>query len=281
MKKIPRNKRIKNAPRMVLQPRDKKIILSVYENRFLKRDQIERLFFGNTASCNQRLMKLYQHKYLDRLFKPVSFGSTQAAYSLDKRGADVVAQELGKDRLNIHWKKRDNRVEFLFLEHTLAVAEFRICLDLRIRRTQNIELLFWIRECKELQDKVADPEGKLKYLPVYPDAFFGIRSIGGKSFFFVEIDRATQTNRRFKKKIVAYKQYWKSNKYQEKFGFKSFRVLTATTSKQRCNNLIRETADAGGKNMFLFTNQDYITERMILRRIWDRTTSDKPINLMD
>jgi len=264
MKKIPRNKRIKQAPRMILQRRDKDIILSVYENRFLRRDQIERLFFGNTASCNQRLMKLYQNKYLDRLFQPVSFGSTQAVYGLDKRGADIVALELGVDRSEIHWKRRDNRVEFLFLEHTLDIAEFRLCLMKAIQKDRTADILFWQREGKELQDRVENPKGNSNYLPINPDAFFGIQTAEGKSFYFVEIDRGTESNRRFIKKITAYKQYWKTKKYQDRYNFRSFRVLIVTTTQKRLNNLLTKTGEAGGKNMFLFTTKASIKEKAII-----------------
>jgi len=281
MKKIPRNKRIKQAPRMILQNRDEEIILSVYENRFLRRDQIERLFFGNTASCNQRLMKLYQNKYLDRLFQPVSFGSTQAVYGLDKRGADIVALELGVDRSEIHWKRRDNRVEFLFLEHTLDIAEFRLSLEQAIQKDRTANILFWQREGKELQDRVKDPKGNSNYLPINPDAFFGIRSQEGKSFYFVEIDMGTESNQRFRSKITAYKQYWKTKKYQEKYNFNSFRVLTVTTTEKRLNNLLTKTGEAGGKNMFLFTTKASINRDMILGDIWERTTSDQKISLFD
>lgn len=87
MQKIPRNRQTVGVPRILLQKRDKEIILAVYENRFLKRDQIERLFFaGSTRSaCNQRLAKLYQHKFLDRIFLPIAgLVSSQATYALGK-----------------------------------------------------------------------------------------------------------------------------------------------------------------------------------------------------
>jgi len=63
---------------LVLTERDRAIILSVYENRFLRRDQIQRLFFSKSSlpACNMRLKKLYDHRFLDRLYKPVAVGSS-------------------------------------------------------------------------------------------------------------------------------------------------------------------------------------------------------------
>jgi len=70
-----------------------------------------------------------------------------------------------------------------------------------------------------------------------PDAFFGIKATKGRSYFFLEIDMGTESNQRFGRKIVAYRQYRKTRKYTERYGFKSFRVLTVTTSEQRLENL--------------------------------------------
>jgi len=130
MGKFPRHKRTKDFQRMVLQSRDIEIILTVYENRFLRRDQIERLFFSTTSACNQRLQKLYQHKVLDRIYQPVDFGSSQAVYALDSVGIEVIAAKCGVNKKQINWARRHNRVENLFMAHTLGIAE--VCVSLKI-----------------------------------------------------------------------------------------------------------------------------------------------------
>lgn len=267
-KKIPRNKRVGFAPRMVLTKRDKRIILAVYENRYMSRNQIRSLFFNVTSMTNERLMRLYQHGYLDRLYPPVSFGSTQAVYGLDRKGADLVAKELGIQKEAINWKKRNAKVEFLFLEHTLAISEFRVYLELAVREKNDIEILFWKGQGKSLNDRVKDPDRKSKYLLVTPDAFFGILTPNGKAYFFLEIDLGTESSQKFKKKIIAYRQYWKSGKYQEKYGFKSFRVLTITTSEKRLNNLVATARNCGAKGMFIFTTQDLTKPTKIFGKIW-------------
>jgi|Deesub1362A_J573_1020465.scaffolds.fasta_scaffold01835_1 hypothetical protein len=265
-KRIPRNRRVKEAPSMVLTERDKKVILLVYENRFLRRDQIQKLFFPSTQTCNQRLMKLYQHRFLERIFKPVSFGQSQAVYALDKRGKDIVARELGLE--NIKWSKSKNRVELFFLEHTLAVNDFKVNLLLFLRERRDVKLLFFKHEWEDLKDRVSDPRGKRPYLPVTPDAFFGIETERGKAYFFLEADRGTQTLKRFREKIVAYRQYWKEGKYQERHGFKNFRVLTVTTSKKRLLNLLSLAEKEGARTMFLFTTEDCITSDFLSSPIW-------------
>jgi hypothetical protein len=290
IKKIPRNKRVGFAPRMVLTERDKRIILAVYENRYMSRDQIRNLFFNVTSMANERLMRLYQHGYLDRLYPPVSFGSTQAVYGLDRKGAELVAKELGIAKESINWKKRNSKVEFLFLEHTLAVSEFRVCLELAAREARKIEVLFWKPQSKALNDRVPDPERQSKYLLVSPDAFFGILTTNGlpaeasakagKAYFFLEADLGTESTERFKKKIIAYRNYWKSGKYQEKYGFKSFRVLTVTTSEKRLNNLVAMACDCGAKGMFLFTTQDLTKPNNVFDNVWLTPTGHVPMSIL-
>ncbi len=251
-KRISRYKRTDNTPRMYLTARDKEIIIAVYRHRLLRRDQIDRLFFTQISACNRRLFLLYHHGYLDRIFKPVSFGSSQAVYALDKNGADLIAQELGIERSKINWKRKNNNVELLFLEHTLAISEFYVNLVLSLRKQPDIKLLFWQRESKEINDRVPDPSGKRKYLTVSPDAFFGIKRPEGKSYFFIEVDMGTMSVQRYKRKIIAYRQYWKNEKYREAYGFRSFRVITVTNSNKRLKNLQEECYNAGGRNMFMF-----------------------------
>jgi len=280
------NKRIKNnriSP-MALTDRDKAIIVSVYENRFLRRDQIQRLFFRNTSlpACNMRLKKLYEHHFLDRLFKPVAVGSSQAVYALNKRGADLVAQILEIDRYQVNWKRDHNRVEFLFMEHTLAVSEFKVNLDLALALSASANLFFYRRGDKPLVTRVSDPSNKKKYLVVAPDAFFSLSIIGnGKSYFFAEVDMGTETLTRFAEKITAYKQFWKSGKYTDIYSYKHFRVLTIAESGRRLMNLIETTRKAGGKNMFLFTTFSQIEKHSILGQIWQSPIPGKPISLLE
>jgi len=278
-KRISRYKRTSNAPKMYLTERDKKIVLAVYKHRFLRRDQIERLFFTRTSTCNQRLMRLYQHGYLERVFKPVSFGSSQAVYALDKIGADLVDQMLGVSRNKVTWKRKNNRVELLFLDHKLAITEFYVLLQLSSKQNTNTKLLFWRNESKELNSRVRDPEGKRKYLTVAPDAFFGLQTPEGKSYFFLEVDMGTMTLTRFASKIKAYRQYWKTGNYQENFGFKNFRVLTVASSERRTRNLKEATYRIGGKNMFLFATFASIKRLTPLGQIWSSPIQTSYLNL--
>ncbi len=277
-----KRRKTKNLEPIVLTDRDKAIILTVYQNRLMRRDQIQRLFFPDTSlpACNMRLRKLYEHRFLDRLVRPVAFGSSQAVYALDKRGTDIVASTAGIDRHRINWQRDHNRVEFLFMDHTLAVTEFKVNLDLALRERADVDLVFYRRESKSLQARVADPASKKPYLVVAPDAFFGSQTAHGNSYFFLEVDMGTETLKRFGEKVTAYKQYWKSGKYTGRYGYNHFRVLTVAENERRLANLIDATAKAGGINMFLFSTFSAIDKSATLDQIWFSPVSSSPKNLL-
>jgi hypothetical protein len=199
---------------------------------------------------------------------------------LDKEGAKLVASELNVRKPSLLWKRRDNKVGFFFLEHILAVNEFKVNLVLALRDKDDAKLLFFKHEWEDLKDRVSDLRGKRPYLPVTPDAFFGIETERGRAYFFLEADRGTQTLKRFREKIIAYRQYWKEGKYQEKYGFKNFRVLTVTTSKKRLLNLLSSAEKEGAKTMFLFTTEDCITSNLLSSPIWHTPANRKPISLI-
>ena len=262
-------KRSNHIAPMQLMTRDVSVILSVYENRFIRRDQIQRLHFAHCSvqATSARLKKLSDHKFLDKLQRPVAGGASQAVYALNKRGADVVARYLEKSRQSVHWKRDNNRVEWLFMEHTLAVSEFKVCLDLALARREE-ELYFYQRGDRSLIRRVPDPRGKKKYIVVASDAFFGIQAESGKYIFFLEVDMGTETLKRFQEKVIAYKRYWKSGKFKEEYGFNHFRVLTVAGSDRRLANLIHAAGEVGAQYMFVFTTFAGLHNVGIFEPIW-------------
>lgn len=267
---------------MALTARDVMIILSVYENRFLRRDQIQRLHFADasTIACCVRLKKLYENHFLDRVGRPAASVKSQTVYALNKRGADVVAAALEVNRHKVKWSRASNRVKWLFMEHTLAVSEFKVCLDVALAGRRE-ELLFYQRGDRSHLRRISVTGAKKKYFVVAPDAFFGIQSGRGKHIFFLEVDMGTETLARFAEKVVAYKRYWKSRQYTEEYGFNHFRVLTVAESERRLANLRWATREAGGQRMFLFTTLRAIQENSPLGNVWLSPISDLPTSLLE
>ncbi len=265
-----------------LMARDVAIIMAVHENRFLSRDQIQRLHFVGVSvqMCCGRLKKLSDQRFLARLRRSVAVGSSQAVFGLDKRGADVVATSLEVGRGKVRWTRDSNRVEWMFMDHTLGVSEIKVCLDITLARRPE-EIFFYQRGDRSHLRRINMIGAKKKYFVVAPDAFFGIKSGRGKHIFFLEVDMGTEPLSRFAEKVVAYKRYWKSRQYTEEYGFNHFRVLTVAESERRLANLIKATGKAGGRQMFLFTTFGAIHASSPLGSIWLSPFLDSPTSLLE
>lgn len=280
MTRTPRNRRIKGYPRMVLTERDRAIIRAVHENRFLRRDQIERLFFFTTAAANARLLSLYQHHFLDRLYLPVAVGSSQAVYALDREGARLIAHSEHLHLSQVTWKRKHNRVEFFFLEHTVGLSELHVSLQVAIRDRDDVALGRWRRESFLTREKLPDPEDDEGRLIVSPDAFFGLALPGGSTYFFVEVDLGTETLERFRRKVRAYQEYYRSGRYSERYEHRYFRVLTIGEGPGRLANLIEVAHEEGAGKMFLFGLAENVPTS-VLGPMWFHPGSLEPVSLLD
>jgi len=139
---------------LILQPRDRDILLAVYSHRFLSSEQIMDMFFGCVTRSNIRLRKLWEHDFLDRHFVyPLAFhGSSQAIYSLGERGVDIIAESLGIDRAEIKINRdKDKCLSSFFVEHILAVNDFRISFQNAVNDNPQLRFERWVSE-RETQD---------------------------------------------------------------------------------------------------------------------------------
>jgi hypothetical protein len=104
----------------------------------------------------------------------------------------------------------------------------------------------------------------------------------GRSNFFVEADRGTMTIKRFTLKLKAYAAFSVAGKHKEKFGINKFRVLTVTSSKARCKNLIDAALAADDvrelRTRFLFATEEDLTlsvPESVLNKIWTAPGGEK------
>jgi hypothetical protein len=285
--RLPRYKRAKNPPPMVLTERDKSIVGWVYQMRFLTSDQIKLLVFenGSMTACRRRLALLYHNGWLSAVSKPVptGYGSAKRIYCLSKKGKELIEHTFdGSDLKDIKWTEKYNQVADFFLEHILAVNDIRISFINSVKKAKDYSL-FWIPEweIKSWKEKVKDPEDSSKSLPVTPDAFFEIRGIKNKACYFLEVDRATESNRRWRDKVKGYVEYVMSGGYYQRFKSESLRVLTVTTTSERLNNLLKTTKSVEYADFFLFTTFGKIKENNLLfDNIWSSSADDSLTKLV-
>lgn len=274
-----------NIPRLQLMPRDIEILKVLKDYRFLTACQIQKLFFKTVHKSRRRLFKLWQNKYLERVFLPPKMGegSPYAIYALGSRGVRLLVNQLGLDRQAIGHTIPRSKGSYLFIEHTLKRNDLRIALTLACKSTPNIELLFW-RQDKSIKDHVTfinSKSQKLLRIPLMADGFFGLKINNKKFYFFVEIDRGSIDNKRILNRMKGYYNFWLQKRHIKKFGIGNFRVLTITTTQQRMENLIETTKKVRkgniGSNLFWFTTFDrYSLEnpKNIFEKIWRKAHID-------
>jgi hypothetical protein len=193
----------------------------------------------------------------------------------------LLAAEMGTTPAQLsYWGKgsdKDHRptdVSLFFLEHTLLINDVRLAITLAAEK-KGYRVEQWLDDTQlksqEMKDyvTVSSQQGASQKVAVVPDAYFVLNLGNWRAHFFLELDRAMMSNKRWKTRILAYKAYKESGKYQERYQTKSLRILTVTTTSQRMANLKTTTEKAGGGSVFWFTTLKEATPENILSSpIW-------------
>lgn len=223
---------------------DLDIFKLLYECRMLRREHISALTGRPPRRLHRRLLKLITEGYVTSIRLP----QQKHIYALGKEALPVlVAQGIASDVL-LTERLRVHELKELFLRHEMMIVDFHVMLRLA-GKTDALKLVGW-REGRELYDSVivGNHSGNNR-LPMRPDAFFTLEDSrrqpgANRANFFLEADRSTATQTRFKDKILAYWHYLEQGLHTKKFGIKNFRVLTLTLTEARARNLCQLAASA-------------------------------------
>jgi hypothetical protein len=314
--RTPRYKRVNSLKTINLNERDVEIIKQVNRHRFLTSEHITALIDGSRQNLLRRLQLLYHSEYLDRpkeQIKPSFYGSKPMVYALGNKGADLLAELYNQPRLKVDWTTKNKQATNAFLDHTLMIANFMVCLDLACRKIGGVRLI----GSKEIYEKMpvkggkkASPfawevnvkrevSGKVRdfKIGILPDKVFGIHfeQDNKAAFFFLEADRSTMPIMRagfqkssYLKKIVAYWQSYRAEIIKEMFGFKAPRVLTIALSQERINNMIAANKEVDerkkGFRMFYFSKADAFSvsdPERVFKRIWLNGRDEDLCSLID
>ena len=240
--------------------RDVQILESLKRYRYLKTSQIARLVFpeNKTVQSTRRRLKFLFHAALIGRLQPfiqVGKSSGETAYYLEKKAWDFIDDDGSTPRYG-----KVKNVKPQFLEHALAISEFRLNLELSCNNNDIVELHRFVAdfELKEnfenlagkhryrLFDEVNDPISKQTHI-VYPDAMFILKGIGKEyeqfqRLFFVEIDRGTEGLRVIQDKLTGYHLYKREGIFKKYGQFDDFRVLFQVPSEGRKGNVVSLTA---------------------------------------
>src|SRR6266566_3509644 len=142
----PRFRRKGDAPRVDLTEDDVAILRYVYRHRFIRADDLYRLFGDRSEhKLSRRLTLLYRAGLLERpiaqidRFRPG--GSQSLVYGLDNAGARYLKQHAGMPIGPSDWRARNRDYTRKNLEHTLAVSHFLVNLELACRRSAEVKMV--------------------------------------------------------------------------------------------------------------------------------------------
>jgi hypothetical protein len=259
---------------MLLTGRDLLVLQFVAEYRFLTRDQIQRLAFGNLAEsvCKRRLTLLFHHGILGRLYLPVpsAFGAARAVYYVDAAGARTLREHHLAEMAV--WRKRDAERETLFLDHTLDINDVRIA-AFTAARDHGLDLN-WVEERTLRRDgalaRVRGRDGQQVVL--LPDACFTLGRGAEADAFALEVDRATVSERRMRARMRAYGEWAASGAHRRRLQSDSFRVIFAVTDEKRdakrLQRLKEWCEDERGGSLFWFVDREGLGADILSEPVW-------------
>ena len=266
---------------MQLTERDLQLLAHVGRHRFLSSTHLVALDGGSPQNVLRCLRALFDHGYLDRPKSQLASvpleGPQPMIYALAPKGARLLREHGHRLTGGGDWTEKNKRAGAVFLEHTLAVADFMTAVELSCRSRPDVDLIRENEIIADAPEETRRAREPLRWLvrperarnevwSVVPDGLFALSFADGTaSYFLFEIDRGTIPivrnslgHRSIARKLATYYEGWRVGRHVEQFGVKQMRVLMVTESEERVRNMLSAidhiTGDKGS-NFFLLIDQ--------------------------
>ncbi|MEY9748879.1 hypothetical protein ABIF65_008253 [Bradyrhizobium japonicum] len=296
-KRRPRFRRSPEAIPFRIADGDVLILRQLARYRFLRSSHIAALVDRSLDRTNDRLCRLYHAGYVDRPraqldYYPTS-GSAPLVYALGDLGAQLLT-EGGAEFANLEWSRKNREAGRPFIEHQLEIVEFHIALERSTRGRSDVRLIHpeeIIASSPERTRKKRNPfalratitqSERAHDLAVVPDLVFGLMfPDGSRRCFMVEIDRGTMPIMRadlaqtsFVRKMQAYLAAHATKQHEAQFGWRTFRVLTVTTDRNRVQSIKKALRELSmpqciGPSLFLFAVRDELRASDAIAHLWE------------
>ena len=255
--------RAAQPPPVTLRERDLRVMAKLDKYKVLTVDQIEVLeFFSPTRTLapkvKGRLQKLFHNAYVARVMVDTFIGSGRrpTIYSIDQKGAELVAHLTGDTPSKISWLTEEYRYkDEAHLDHDIVLNNFWVVVE-RLAQDGHFQLVDSITAFKF---KSREMKGKVPFIKLgttirrkEPDAYFALQFADRPRpyHFFCEQDQGTKSRKYWQEKVKAYLKFRGDGLSEKFYGTKQFRVLTKTTNPKRLDNLMKWTKEAGGDEYF-------------------------------
>jgi hypothetical protein len=256
--------------------------------RYLRTGQVHELLFSeNTTiqSARRRLRNLYHHGLIARAQPYVQVGkpAPEITYYLDRKGRNVL-REQGIEEVHL-WRK-GGEVKYHFLEHAIALSQFRIHLEKAVAAMDDVELELFIPEF-EMRRAAEDYAGRKRYLlfreafhpvhqqnfVVHPDALIVLsRQVQGSKrhlMLCLEIDRGTEGLEKIRDKLTGYQLAKEQKLFRPIADIPNFFVLFQAPTERRATSIFHGLVDHVGADITRVGSAEEITAETILSaNIW-------------
>ncbi|MGO8754654.1 MAG: replication-relaxation family protein [Gallionellaceae bacterium] len=276
----PRFRREGETPRIDLTQDDIAILRYIYRHRFIRADDIYRLFPDRSQDkLSRRLTRLYRGQFLDRPIAQIDRfregGSQSLVYGLDNAGARYLKDQAGMPIGPSDWRARNRSYTRESLDHTLAIARFLVDLEVCSRLRTDVSVIPFEDILAESPAETRQSRTPMSWpvpvqwssgraaINVVPDAVFGLRlqrqtEKPMQSYVFLEIDRGTMTimpaervrdseaflyRTTMLRKFLSYAESWRQGLHKQQFNISAARVVTLTTSSARVEAMQRAAHD--------------------------------------
>jgi hypothetical protein len=260
-----------------LTDRDITLLSHVARHRFLSSDHLAKLDGGSAQNVLRSLRVLFDHQFLDRPpaqlnHMPVA-GPRPMVYGLGRQGARVL-REWGSMVPDTDFTEKNKRAGAKFIEHTLAIADFMVNLELACRERGDVKLLDEASILARAPERTRASREPLRLVvpglsnqigisSVVADGLFGLLFPNETAaYFLLELDRGSMPVSRsafdktsYRRKLLVYWEAWKKKLHASQFGVSQLRILTLTESQSRIANMLNavdEITRGKGSNFFLF-----------------------------
>ncbi len=279
----PRYRRAAEPPAFRLTDDDIEMVRQLARHRFLRSTHIAALVGRSLDRANDRLSKLFHAGYVDRPRAQLDYypnrGSGPMVYALGDKGARLLS-ESGLSFTNLEWSRKNREAGRPFIEHQLEIMDFYVGVQIAAAARSDITVIHPDELVAAFPDQVfsatnpfalltrVNHHGVMLNVGIVPDLVFGLRfADGSRRCFMVEIDRGTMPIARsnllqtsFERKMRAYLSAYAARQHERHFGWKSFRVLTVTTDRNRIDSMREALSNlrvshSPGAGLFFFASR--------------------------
>lgn len=242
-----------NNHHLILQPRDKRLLVQLRQLKLIDRGQAARIApFTSSSRAKARLLALVRAGYLNRFFVGTIAGGRRAIYYLPGTRRDRGRKELTSPKTEA------------FVEHQLAVNEVYLATLVGDRRP--------VTQWHSIDAPLPDSAG------VIPDAFLTSVIAGRRVGMFVEMDLDTESHAVWTKKVSGYLRLAQSAYVQQSLGLSFFRVLVIARTEDRIQ-AIRSVIARSTDKVFWMSTTTAIKSEGFWSAIWLRPTDDQKRSL--